>query len=712
MTPSLKQENTTEAAALLLLASSSNQQPAAALPPKNEQDNPTTIPDDDDDECCRSAKRAATGKMEGFVTAAEALLVGPPPSHQETTAVEDLNASRASVVSLSSRSSTARGGLPFDEFPATEEEARVQLEVVFSLEEWSDMGDQEHVLETLSMFPVLATERFADCTGNSFHPLAHLIFSQTGLEHIREVLNLWPDVLALPQGREQNLPLHIACVYDNYDEVTAFLVRSHPLALTKFNGDGMLPLHRVLAKKQFIPCNEIATFALIQFMVGLYPQSVVLSTASGMTALDYAFHEGYDIFVLYFILNLLAPVMQQFTVGKSYYGKPVVLDLDKAQVLNRIMAHTQNLHCEPMEWTAEGLSFFLDCLKNNPTATNKVRLRLAQSDMDSEGRFSLKQALEMNTNLNSFCLVCPSNDAKLDNSALLQSVREGLKLNRGIQCFQLGQFLGRMLDLVTCSAGDKLTTVEVAQLSFTDVAAEWNPNPDVFRASPLQSLTITSCLMHPDCVRKLISNLALMPALNAVSLDVFGRDFSTKAPEEQSKSGPKSVKQQYNVTTELLALLGNGKLRSLSLGSYPVLDFGPLCEELKQNTTLQFFNVPTCFETDQANEEAMLDVMASHNTSLLQVKTATINEPIIHYTTLNALGRGKLRDPSLAHHTFVDHICSITLINALEGNTKHSVMYGLLRECPKVWASWDGQQISPTSRKRRRNPRLPSLSQS
>jgi hypothetical protein len=646
----------------------------------------------------RDSKRPAIDDMNGLATASALLAMNSnsnsaPPS---ITTTDDYNGSRASVVSLSSRSTVARG-LAYDELPVTMEDARLQLESVFGLDDWCDTGEHDPVVETLARFPDLAAEQFNDGTGESFHPLVHLMFTHAGLENIREVYSLCREVLAEPQGIDQNLPLHVACVFDD-DEVTSFLVRAYPLALTKYNKSGMLPLHRAMAKKRLKGGAEKATFALIRLLVNFYPQSAIIPTARGMSALDYVLHEGYDIFVLYFFLQSLPQVVQFFTVGNMHHGQPVILDLDKARVLEKIIPQTQEFRCEPAVWTCEGLLLLLHCLRSNPSATRKVRLQLSTSEMaNSECRFAFKQALQTNTHLHQIILVGSEQEANEDSSSLLQALWDGVKASPSLQILQFAQYRGRMLDLIT--VGHNIVVVDVAHLQFCDIAAAWNPNPEILRSSRMTSLTLTSCAMHPDCLRKLLEQLEQMPLLQTLSLDITGKAFQNQVEYKESCD---LVKRQFNMTAPILALLRKGTLASLTLGSYPLLDFEPLCEELKHNTKLQFLMVPSCFETDlKAKEKAILDVLVEHNTTLLEVISS--NAQIMHYTTLNAFGRSRVRDATTTRINIIEHICSISLVNILNEKQKHSVMYGLLRESPSRWAIPEvdcDAQLTPNSRKR------------
>jgi hypothetical protein len=670
------------------------------VPPPPQADSACGEGDDE-----RNAKRPAIHHdVNGFATASALLAMNnnscPPPIILVT---DDFNGSRGSLVSLSSRSTTAARGLAYDELPVTMEDARQQLEsAFFGLDEWCESGEHDPVVESLARFPALAAEKFLDSTGESFHPLVHLMFNQAGLENIREVYNLYRDVLAVPQGEDQNLPLHFACVLDD-DEVTAFLVRAYPVALTKQNGSGMLPLHRAMAKKQLKGGAEKATFALIRLLVNFYPQSVILPTAKGMTALDYVLHEGYDIFVLYFILQSLPQVIQNFTVGKMHHGQPVVLDLDKTRVLEKILPQALELRCEPSLWTSEGLILLLHCLRSNPSATRKVRLQISPSDMsNSECRFAFKQALETNTHLHQLVLVCSEQESNKDSSSLLQSLRDGVQASQSLQILQFAQYRGRMLDLITLCPN--IVVVDVAHLEFCDVAYAWNPNPEMLRSSRMTSLTLTSCAMNPACMRKLLEQLVHIPSLQALSLDIVGDMFQNEG--KSSKESRDLLTQQFNMTAPLLALLRKGTLSSLCLGAYPVLDLQPLCEELKYNTILQVLMVPSCFATDQqAKEEAILEVLVEHNTTLLQIMTASQNEQITHYTTLNACGRSKLRDATTTRRDVIEHICSIAMFSVLNEMQKLSVMYGLLRESPSRWSLPEmdaSDKLTVSSRKRSR----------
>ena len=194
----------------------------------------------------------------------------------------------------------------------------------------------------------------------------------------------------------------------------------------------------------------------------------------------------------------------------------------------------------------------------------------------------------------------------------------------------------------------------------------------------------------------------------------------TSATECSVKKG--KIRQPYDVTGPLVAIVAQGKLKKLTVGCYPLVQAAPLCEELKTNTSLQFLHAPYLFA---GNEAKLLDVLARYNTNLRQVSTHRDNEKIRHFTTLNFCGRGRARDHSLTRSEFVDLLCGVALLvnsatNASSSNNngdergnfttesilreKHSLLFGLLRESPDQWAlEADGTPcVSPNSRKRRR----------
>jgi len=600
-----------------------------------------------------------------------------------------------------SQSPPPNGPLHFEDLPTTEEEARSQLETLFCYQEWAEKHF-DHVLETLGFFPSLCSEFFADYSGAAYLPLSHFLYANTVVDAINEILNLNPDVLSIPQGMDQRLPLHIACSLDFVDDVAMFLAKKLPLALTKCDSMGMLPIH-VAMGRHILGRKEKAPFCLIRTLIGLYPQSVSIPTSSGMTALDYAVHGDYDIFVLNCILARLPPIMQQFIVRNAYHNKAVVLDVDKMRIIEKILPRVQQFQADPAQWQAESLLYVMQILQNDPAETTKVKLAFPPSCMTSECRFAFKQALELNTHISCLLLNCSDQDTAEDCSDFLESLRLGLAANETIQALRLSRYKGRLLDVITQGP-----SVEVTRSVFLP-QPDWHPKPDKLKTLRMSTLVLGACTISPACLRKLLQELVHAPSLQSLTLDVAApepacentsndnagavgntsNDQSDKTSQDVGELN-KHVKE-FDMTAPLLAIIGKGKLKKLTLGANPLIDIPSLCEELKQNTSLSHLTALSSFAVNQvAYEAAMLTVLARHNTTLVQVNTSnkvSDNQQIYYFTKLNVFGRKKARDEATTRPAYVELLCSLAVVNVLEGLTKHSLCFGLLRESPGLWSS-------------------------
>ena len=630
----------------------------------------------------------------------------------------------------------------WEEFPTTEAEARAQLEIILNRPEWKDCNngdDFEHVVDVLKHFPAMAGHMFGDSDGNGYYPLVHLMFAKASIDTLFEIYTFCPTVLMTPQGKDQSLPLHIACCrLEDSDHVIFVLSRLNVLALQQYNGIGMLPIHCALVKHERYG-GVPSSFAVIRYLMERNPMSAFLRSSQGISCLDFAVHGGYDIFVLNYILSKLPHPLPIFHMPHAFLNKPILLDLNKARVLEDFLQlhHVQHLECEPAQWKQDSLHYFIKCLQNNPSST-RLHLKFPPSLMNSDCRFSFQQALQDNTNLSKIALVCADEDSYKDSSVVLDSLRVGLESNTTIHTLRLCQFQGRLLDVVLGSSGDcksPLRTLELLHVAFTDNLEDWSAralarpghnveNGNVLQASnstsQLQNLQLHSCTIPPSCLRKLLQELVHLPSLQDLFLDILGpdsrkqerseheQDSTTASPgttTSTSITNYAAIRQQYDMTAPLLAIIGKGKLKQLAIGTYPLVQVAPLCEELKKNTSLQFLNAPSMFADDYSIKEAkLLDVLALHNTHLQRVKTHTMNEKISHFTNLNMCGRTKARDESTSRPEFVELLCSVAILTTTEKMLKHSLVFGLLRESPNLWSlEADGNGCaSPNSRKRRR----------
>ena len=437
----------------------------------------------------------------------------------------------------------------YNQYPGTENEARVELDLILSqMEGWKDCchhyhyhqdnssaaadassssstnhDDYEMVIDSLVRFPGLITQVFADADGNGYYPLVHLMFAGANRNVLFEIAKQWPPVLLMRQGKDQSLPLHIACSrLECADEVIYNLTNWNSEALHQYNGTGLLPIHCALIKHLFFQ-GPPSTFTTIKYLLDVNPSTVLMQTSTGgYSCLDLAVHGGFDVFVLDYIaqtqqqqLALLQPTRPQkkhpyhyhpqqqsdkeefqppeplatFVVPNDFLRQPICIDLDKALVLERILHkhQVQHLECLPMLWeNREALQYFIKCLQNNPPATTRLHLRFPPSLLNSVCRFTFQQALEDNTILRRLVLICADEDSFKDSTDFIQSLRVGLEQNDTLNTLALRQFKGNLLDLCLKSRVSKTTTttttttthlptkasalrnLELAQAEFTD----------------------------------------------------------------------------------------------------------------------------------------------------------------------------------------------------------------------------------------------------
>ena len=500
----------------------------------------------------------------------------------------------------------------YSQYPGTENEARIELELILSQSEgWKDSyhdsgsaaadndgsqdnstsnhDDFEMVIDSLVRFPGLATQVFADADGNGYYPLVHLMFASANRNVLFEIAKMWPPVLLVRQGKDQSLPLHLACSrLEGADDVICNLTNWNSDALQQYNGTGLLPIHCALIKHMFFQ-GPPSTFSAIKYLLDMNPSTALMQTTTGgYSCLDLAVQGGFDVFVLDYIimtqqqqLALLQPKRPQkkqpypqesnkeetqqpeplatFVVPNDFLRQPICINLDKAFVLERILHkhQVQHLECVPALWeNREALQYFIKCLQNSPPATTRLNFRFPPSLLNSVCRFTFQQALEENTVLRRLALICADEDSFKDSTDFLNSLRVGLANNATLNALTLRHFKGNLLDL--CLKNNEvsktatplattlptkvsaLRTLELSQAEFTDnpedyvlpplpplaiSACAYNNNNNTTNVSQIQSLRIFSCAITPPCLQLLLEGLARLPSLQELLLEVLGPDL-------------------------------------------------------------------------------------------------------------------------------------------------------------------------------------------
>ena len=579
----------------------------------------------------------------------------------------------------------------------SEHDAKRQIQLIFRTPAcWRSESDQNHLLYLLQQFPVLATQ-FYDWDFNLFWkhgnerttPLPFLIASGASLEAIELAYELYPKAISQFQGVNRDLPLHFACRYSAPDDVVAFLAHRFPLAVMTPNASGMLPLHCAMGKKHAFPYGKFqrASLATVRLLVEMYPESLLVEEKEKFyTPLQIAFNHGYSFEVIdYMMSRIPAYRMKEFKLIGGCYHKlfSVNLDLAESELVSKLLPSLERFHCEPTDWTVDGLVQLLKYLQHNTSISEFSALNIRHTVLiDPSVLSALEKFLENNNTIEH--LRISVNEHNQGTSVFLQKLIEALQKNRALKCLELTSFSVTARSLAEFLANEN-APISICLNKCAIGTGETTDGGQTFVKSPTEKLVFSDCCLDYG---KNESRRQISSFLSALS--IVARMISLKALTIQC-----AYLSNVNITAPIVELLEKSKsIESISING-PSLDMELLCRVLQFNNTLKILDAPKVLES-KVSRGCLAYVLENHNSTLqyarifasIELEQEEEFQKVEYFTRLNQYGRAQVQDPSTKNSSFVKLLQNLRALLRVSSTTAClSVQYGLLREAPSLWCT-------------------------
>ena len=199
-------------------------------------------------------------------------------------------------------------------------------------------------------------------------PLVALLKLQASLHSIIQVLQLNPGALQQPSGRDNRLPLHVACAAGGLDsgKVIPYLVQQYPAAVATQDANGNLPIHHAMQHEY-----RRVSLDTIQCLTSAYPESVTHKNHNGETCLTYAVGNGYSTEVLEYLMATL-PCKSKPILDFIFWSR-TPLDLPRCQLMTKLLPKLRSLTCRPSQWSWDGMVHLLTCLQEQPCVVKHLQ---------------------------------------------------------------------------------------------------------------------------------------------------------------------------------------------------------------------------------------------------------------------------------------------------------------------------------------------------
>lgn len=525
---------------------------------------------------------------------------------------------------------------------------------LFSKEDGLDVAGR--VLAHCEAHPHLALEYYiVEDTGEKVTPLEAFLRNRLEPEITKTFCFKFPEALRLKSDATDTYPLHVACEeYPHGDGqiLIPFLAEQFPEAVWNCDGDGNLPLHKVLrrlAKLPSIAAEARHELPEIETLVQFFPESTITRgmDLAGRDPLHFVLSQHLPPAVMKAVLSHVPETVTEFTFSGSYFaGGMTSMTRYYADAFSQFLPQLQRLVFQPSHtavspvFTADGWSIFFQQLTRCPMLEHlEMELPYTLLREDSQASTIFAQVLPQLTELKALILSFPKGGPVVNGKA--DGNNAELLLSKPIS------------ELITTSGGS-LSTLVVKD----------------------------GIVMDPQPILAAIMQHSGSPLL---SLDI------------RSSSG-----KNQDVTESLAALIAsNSNLENLFMKNSK-LNPKPIFQALAQNTNLQSLALPnligeaTNSEIEDMTTGTLSGVLQHYNATLERIQclqtsfeqaTGTEHQRIQHYASLNRFGRARARKETSNCYDMIDLLvavqCNIYL-NRRE-KEKASVSYGLLREAPNQW---------------------------
>lgn len=593
-----------------------------------------------------------------------------------------------------------------DSSTTTEASAQTTLSQTFRCETRNtSVEDVDRAVELLRAFPPLAQKTYL----TRRHPAARVplfILAERGatLEQIKSIRELYEtnNEIKLDNAAKSGLSrMHIKPELMKVMEggkapmeVLEFLVKEYPSLLEQRDSLGRCPVHKFLQRwsygfyaGQTEECDQLALHMIQQF-----------SASCDLDLFQLALHAGCSGEIVEFLVQRLNQrSLPAFNFQGSFNG---TVSLRDAKAISRILPNLQDFsfHLTPATPSAEAFCHLMNSIAE-ANSLQKFAITINGGYLRQHGE-PTAEALQR-------ALATPS----------LEDVFLHVTAAERLHDHELGVFVAGLMGRTAPLNSVKLIVSEIpsTQPLLTLLASPTCPksvriqggswehhvedadNPAVQETpseSSLESLVIVGCTLKVKAMEAVLREATRAPALQQFKLLDTGDSFSSKMVEDIVESLPfcQNLKEielinkegiQYSSICRLINHNNMTDLRKIGF-SAPRGKRADSCqclvETLEDNTTLEYLHCAGGIREPQ-DEKARLKIG--------------------YYLHLNRNGRKRTRDLELTRSEFVHMLSSVTTssddIRDNDQASSHceqhpgggSILFGLLREDPALWASTD-----------------------
>jgi len=532
----------------------------------------------------------------------------------------------------------------------------------------------EEIAQLLRKKPFLAGHVFTESiSGHSTSPLSFLIAGGAPVDLVKEVYHMSTEAIYRVWPEDTYPPLMGACHSGSDHDVISFLVSEFPGALYKKDFDGSLPINIYMRRSPNGP-----SFDVISKMVDLYPESIIVDDRIGwgLSPIDYALRLDFDI-------RILELFVQRWPKEENDYGLfwdgasdlyPDAISMERIQVLMTLLPQLDYFHSFIDEWSADGLIYVMDQLRNNDTVVD-LCLRVPVRTIVGDERVveSLVKLLRENKRIEKLTLLGTRNQMRngFKDDAYFGKILEALQSNTNLHEVNLSDF---SLDDGSALAEYFLSGQAPRIFTLTDifVGDAWKPYRGKPRACRTEKLTISYCNIYTPWYQGFLNQLQGIDSIKEFVLH-------------------NGTSLNLNVTTLLFDMISHSPVMSIKVTGYQV-HIRRIAEALKTNKHLIKYSAEASVNLEW-KRALVADVMEEHNTTLEWVdlpdpksRNGEQGQRLAYFSLLNQYGRKKIRTMTSAKD-FTNVLVDVNEDTAtLQDIAQVNIIYGLLQEVPDLWS--------------------------
>jgi len=527
-----------------------------------------------------------------------------------------------------------------------------------------DTDDLDHLVSIIQMYPQLAQRKFLyKCGMLNDLPLHHLCKFNPTLDQVKTVFVAYPDAIGIA-GLCNLLPLHAYTAEVPDADIIEFILLQYPTALERRADYGMAPIHLLQYSNFTTP--EI-TQVLVKFYPGVVLQRCEMGTTFHLALMSrYKLTDEAELFLNEESLKIMAEAcpMALKLLDQSYEVSREVYNKDGEFELRQIPLYVLLNGKPTVDLVELFVNGFSAALRIEALDADGINMSILQCALGDESlSLDIRRALIRGSVVGHKMALLLYNLSSQVAAAIVEEADAHPMVHELEITIQASHFV--------VTAATHMAMIE-ALVKTTSLKRFWYvPNQ------------YTTQLRMPDSANKVLSTFF---AKNTPVEDLkFGISFHSSAFEglaHNSNIHELKVGIQCDSNDDLgglaSALTVNHTLSTVTLHTQQTATPWPLINVFSTNTTLERFymygppvNVKFC--------DAVLEVLATRNTTLQHCVSGNREERIDHYCALNRTGRSLIRSPGTTKAEFVDLIqVRIDDVN---------ILYGLLLDVPALWAS-------------------------